>query len=134
MEYGVGRRVFLSADLTVPISSVVVDGVGLTSAQIELSYVDYASLTFYVKGNNAGCSKEVIFRFASYDAIRDQWDTSPYLQISVMANGASTVQYTVPLTPDVEKLKLLSVQNQETTSGYTVDVNVSILLKNTVRG
>jgi len=134
MEYGVGRRVFLSSDITVPINSVVTDGAGFNSLQPELSYVDFASLTFYVKGNHGSCSKEVIFRFASYDSVRNQWDTSPYLQISVMANGTAAVQYTVPLTPDVEKLKLLSVQNQETTSGYTVDVNVSILLKNTIRG
>lgn len=134
MEYGVGRRVFLAADLTVPIDSLVVDGVGFTSEQFALSFVDFASLTFYVKGNHAGCSKGVIFRFASYDSLRNKWDTLPYLQIEVIASGTTAVQYTVPLTPDIEKLKLLSVQNQETTSGYTVDVNVSILLKNTFRG
>lgn len=134
MQYGVGRKSFLSSDFLLPINKVSVEGVDFTSEQIDLSYIDFASLAFYVKGNNGGCSKEVIFKFAAYDAIRNKWDTIPYLSISITPNGTTAVQFHQPLIPDVEKIKLLSIQNQETTSGYTFDVNVSILLKNTYRG
>jgi hypothetical protein len=134
MEYGVGRVTFLPSDKTVPINSVAIDGTDFNSEQIELNFVDFASLTLYVKGNHASCSKEVIFKFASYDALRNQWDTEAYLQLSLTVVGTSVRQYTVPLTPDVGKIKLLSIQNQETVSGYTVDANASILLKKTFRG
>jgi hypothetical protein len=70
-----------------------------------------------------------VIKFAAFDSKRDKWDTIAYYTENVTANGTTAVQKTIPLTPDVERIKLLSVQNQETTSGYTVDVNVSIFIK-----
>jgi len=128
------RTKFLTADITVPIATTWVDGgVGFTSKTIMLAYANYASMTFYVKGGNAGCLKDVIFKFATFDSLRNQWDTVDVFPnaagISVTANGTTAVQKTIAIHPDFEKIKLLSVQNQETETGYTVNVNVSIFLK-----
>jgi len=127
------RTNFLSSDITVPINDTWVDGTDFTSKKIMTAYCSSASLTFYVKGGNAGCSKDVIFKFATFDSLRNQWDTVDVFSsaggISVTSNGTTAVQKTIAMVPDFEKIKLLSVQNQETVSGYTVDVNVSIFLK-----
>jgi len=123
------RYKLLSSDITVPINTTWVDVSNFTSSKLSLAYCEYASLTFYVKGNNAGCTKDVVIKFAAFDSKRDKWDTIAYYTENVTANGTTAVQKTIPLTPDVERIKLLSVQNQETTSGYTVDVNVSIFIK-----
>jgi len=126
------RTNFLSADITVPINDTWVDGTDFTSKKIMTAYCSSASLTFYVKGGNASCSKDVIFRFATFDSIRNTWDTVDLYAtagILVTANGTTAVQKTVIINSDMEKIKLLSVQNQETVAGYTVDVNVSIFLK-----
>jgi len=126
------RTKFLSADITVPINDTWLDGTDFTSKKIMTAYCSSASLTFYVKGGNAGCSKDVIFRFATFDSIRNTWDTVDLFAtagVLVAANGTTAVQKTIIINSDMEKIKLLSVQNQETVSGYTVDVNVSIFLK-----
>jgi len=123
------RYKFLVSDFTVAINSTKVDVTDFTSKKISLAYCGSASLTFFVKGNHASCAKEVIFTFATFDSKRNKWDTIGYHVENVVANGTSEVQRTIALTPDIEKIKLLSVQNQETVSGYTVDVNVSIFLK-----
>ena len=119
----------LASDTSMAINKVSVDITDFTSVQFGLAYTTYASVTLFVQGGNAGCSKDVIFKFAAYDSIRSQWDTLPYLEVSVAANGTSVVQKSFALTPDIEKIKLLSVQNQETAAGYTVTVNVKIFAK-----
>ena len=127
------RYKFLSTDITVPINTTYVEGTDFTSKQIMLAYAKNASVTFYVKGNNASCSKDVIFKFATFDSLRNKWDTADVLNeglgVSITANGTTAVQKTIAIEADLERLKLLSVQNQETISGYTVDVNVSIFIK-----
>jgi hypothetical protein len=126
---GSSRTKFLSADITVPINVTWVDVTNFTSKQISIGNYQNASITFYVKGNNAACSKDVIFKFVTFDSLRNKWDTIEYISVSIPANGTTAVQRTVLVWPDVEKIKLLSVQNQETTATYTVDVNVSIFIK-----
>jgi len=123
------RLKFLESDYEVPINTTAVDGSQFTSKQIPIGLTKNASLTFYVKGDHASCSKDLIFKFAAFDSLRNQWDTIEFLSVSVAANGTSVVQKTIAIAPDTEKIKLLSVQNQETVAGYTVDVNVSIFLK-----
>jgi hypothetical protein len=120
---------FLASDTSIAINTTAVDGVAFTSNQIGLAYTTYASITLFVQGGNAACSKDVIFKFAAYDSIRNRWDTLEYLSVSVTANGTNVVQKTIALTPDLEKIKLLSVQNQETIAGYTVTVNAKIFAK-----
>jgi len=123
------REDFLSSDTSIAINSTEVDGTDFTSKQIPLAHAQYASLTLYVKGAHASCSKDIIFKFAAYDSKRKAWDTNAYLTYNLAANGTSAVQKTIALIPDVEKIKLLSVQNQETTAGYTVTINASIFVK-----
>lgn len=127
------RYKLLASDITVPINTTWVDITNFTSKKISLAYSTQASMTFYVKGNHASCSKDVIFKFAAFDSLRDVWDTFDLLNIgsgvSVTANGTAAVQKTIAINPYFERIKLLSVQNQETTTNYTVDVNVSIFIK-----
>ena len=127
------RAKLLASDITVPINTTWVDVTNFTSKQIWLAHANQASLTFYVKGNNAGCTQNVIFKFAGFDSLRNTWDTIDLLNsgigISVTANGTTAVQKTVAINPYFERIKLLSVQNQETVAGYTVDVNISIFIK-----
>jgi len=127
------RDNFLDPDFTVPINSTQEDGVGFTSKEIPLAFAQSAALSFYAKGNNVGCSKDIIFKFAAYDSKRDQWDTIDVLALGagvpITVNGTTTVQKTIAIEADFEKIKLLSIQNQETVAGYTVDVNVSIFIK-----
>jgi len=127
--FPLSRTKLLASDFEVAINSTKVDVTHFTSAQISLGLSKYASLTFFVQGGNASCSKDVIFKFAAFDSARNQWDTIAFLTVSVPSNGTSVVQKTIAIAPDTEKIKLLSVQNQETVGGYTVDANVSIFLK-----
>lgn len=127
--FPLGRYKFIESDYQIPITTIAVDGSEFNSNKIPLGLARYGSLTFYVKGDHASCSKDVIFKFVSHDSLRDQWDTEPFLEVSITANGDSVVQKSISINPDFEKIKLLSVQNQETVAGYTVDVNVSIFLK-----
>jgi hypothetical protein len=82
-----------------------------------------------VKGDHSSCNKEVTFKFKTYSSALDKWDTVEYLSYSLPADGTNEVIKTVPFTPDIERIKLFSVQNQETVSGYTVQVNVAIFTK-----
>jgi len=127
------RKNFLATDFLVAINSTKVDVTDFSSIQIDLSSAEFASLTFFIQGTSASCSKDIIFKFAAYDSTRAQWDTIDFVGagsgVPVTANGTTIVQKTIALNPDIEKIKLLSVQNQEVTSGYTVTVNVSIFMK-----
>lgn len=120
---------FLASPITVPIDDTLVDGTDFTSDVVVFAYSEFASITFYVKGANAGCSKEVVFKLVAFSSALGKWDTVEYLSYSVPANGTSEVILTIPFTPDVEKLKLLSIQNQEVVAGYTVDANVYMFIK-----
>lgn len=127
------RYKFLTSDITVPINTTWVDVTNFTSKKYSLAYCTQASLAFYVKGNHASCAQNVIFKFACFDSLRNTWDTIDILNegsgVSVAANGTTAVQKTIAINPFFERIKLLSVQNQETVTGYTVDVNVSIFIK-----
>jgi hypothetical protein len=120
------RENFLDSDYTVPINTIAVDGSEFTSKHLALGLARYASMTFYVKGNHASCSKDITFIIVSFDSKRNQWDTEALMTVNLAANGESAVQKTINIAPDVEAVKLLSVQNQETVAGYTADVNVSV--------
>jgi len=123
------REKFLASDENIAINSTEVDGSDFTSKEFDLSRAEFASITCYVKGDHASVSKDVVFVFVSYDSDRDQWDTEPYITIAVTGNGTSVVQKTVSINPDVEKIKLYSIQNQETSAGYTLDANASLFRK-----
>lgn len=123
------RFKFLESDIEIPIATKYVDGVHFMSKQVVAAYAEYASITLYAKGDHAGCSKDVVFTFATYDKLRNLWDTTEYLVLKVTASGTSEVQRTIPINPDMDYLKLLSIENQETVEGYTVDANVTIFLK-----
>jgi hypothetical protein len=123
------RLKFLDSDYEVAINTIAVDGTEFSSNKIPLGLAKSASVTLYVKGNNAGCSKDVIFKFAAFDSLRNKWDTKEFFSVSVAADGTNDVQKTIAIEPDAEAIKLLSVQNQETTADYTVDINVSMFLK-----
>lgn len=85
-------------------------------------------LLLYAKGNNASCSAAITFRFQVspdntnwFDA-KDQFGDD--VTIAVNLNGTTAVQSAVPL--DLRGMpywRLYSVQNAETTSGYTATVN-----------
>lgn len=120
------RENLLDEDYTVPINTTAVDGSEFVSNHMALGLARFCSLTFFVKGNHASCSKDVVFKIVSFDSKRNQWDTIELMSVSIAANGSSAVQKTIAIEPDVEAIKLLSVQNQETVAGYTVDVNVSV--------
>jgi hypothetical protein len=123
------RYTFLPTDVTVGHGATLVDGVGFTSREVTTGYAKVASLTLYVKGAHAGCSQDVVFKFAAYDSARQQWDTMEYLLLRATANGTSKVQRTVPINADMERIKLLSIQNQEVTEDYDVTANASAFVK-----
>jgi len=123
------REKFLASDEEIAINSTEVDGSDFTSKEFDLSRAEFASITCYVKGGHGSVSQDVIFKFVTYDSERDQWDTEAYVTINVTPSGTSVVQKTTSITPDVEKIKLYSIQNQETTAGYTVDANASLFRK-----
>jgi hypothetical protein len=123
------RIKFIASDHTLVINKVSVDGSEFTSEKILTAYSSHGTITCYVKGGNAGCAQAVVFKFATFDSFRNQWDTAEWLSVSVTPSGTSDIQKTVSIDAYMEKIKLLSVQNQETTTGYTFTVNASIFLK-----
>jgi len=120
---------FISADTSIAINATEVDGTDFTSVQLPLEYADYASITCYVLGGHASCSLDVVFKFAAYESLRAMWDTIAYLTVNVTANGTTAVQKTVSITPQIQKIKLLSIQNQEAVAGYTATCNASLFRK-----
>jgi len=127
------REKFLATDFSVAINSTKVDVTHFTSLQWNLSHVEHVALTLYVLGANAACSKDVTFKFATYDSKRATWDTIDFPGLgdglTLAANGTTAAQRSYPLSPAIEKIKLLSVTNAETVAGYTVTVNASIYAK-----
>lgn len=119
----------LDSDYTVPVNTTVFDGVDFISKEVVLAYAREASLTLYVKGNNAGCSNAVVFCFSAYNAALNKWDTLELFSQNIPASGTSEVLKTIILDASFERIKLLSVQNQETTVGYTIDVNVGVFIR-----
>lgn len=131
---GASNRIkFITAgDVTVPIATTYIDGADFTSYVADVRDAKFISITFYVKGNNASCALNVIFKFVSYDSKRDKWDTIDIFDsagISIPANGTTAVQKSIAVIPDWEKIKLLSIQNQESVATYTVVANASIFIK-----
>ena len=89
------RKKFISADTSVAAASTEVDGVDFTSAQVDLEYAKYASLTLYAKGANASATGDIRFSFAGYDSGRAAWDTDasvPSTTYYVTLNGTTAVQ------------------------------------------
>jgi len=126
-------KLFIAADVTVPISTTYVDGTNFTSETQLLAYGDSASIMMKVDGQHASCSLNVIFKFATYNPALEVWDTVDFLGagggIEVAANGTTAVYYTIPISVGIEKIKLLSIQNQESVAGYTVNCNAAIYVK-----
>ena len=120
------REKFLSSDTSVAGGATEVDGTDFTSAQVDLRYAEFASITMYVKGADAGAGNSATFKFAAYDEDRDQWDTLYYITNAVAINGNSDVQETISINPDVRKIKLLSIQNGDDAA---ITANASIFVK-----
>jgi len=121
------RYIFLATDLLVPVNTTYVDVTNFTSLHIDLTKVWSAALTLYAKGTHGSCALAVVYKFATYDSLRAQWDTIEYLSTSLFMYGTAISQKTITFDPCPEKVKLLSVYNPETTSGYTVTVNASLV-------
>jgi hypothetical protein len=119
-----------AGDLLVPVSTKRTSPADFAAAAVGLDdSIWTVALTFYVKGGNAGCALAVVFVFVTWDSLREMWDTVPYLTYEVTAVGTAAVQETINLETCPEKLKLLSIQNQESSAGYTIVANVSCFVK-----
>jgi hypothetical protein len=123
----------LATNVTVPISTTYVDGTDFTSEQVLLAYADVASITLVVTGSSASCSKDVIFKFAAYNKVLGTWDTIDFIGMGsgmeVAANGTTRVQRTIPISNSIDRIKLLSIQNQESVGGYTVVCNAAVYVR-----
>ncbi len=117
---------FLATDTSVAKTATETDGTDFTSKQINTKHAHLGSITCYVKGANAGSSGDVTFKFATYDVLREMWDTIYYVQVVCALNGTTAVQKTITFYPDMQKLKLLSIQNEDTTYAATCNASVTI--------
>lgn len=118
---------FLTTNASVTAGATVVDGVGITSNEINLQYCRYASITLYVKGANASSSGTVTFSFKSYNEAFGAWDTVGYLTLTATLNGTADVYVTYPITPYISKIKLYSIANGD--SSYGITANASLFMK-----
>jgi hypothetical protein len=114
---------FLASDQTVAINTT--QDVSASSAVMKLDDCRKGSITLYVKGGNAGCSKSVSFAFQAYNPALGEWDTTAYLTLTATLNGTNEVVVTYPVSPGVAGLRLATIANPETTSGYTVTANAA---------
>ena len=121
------RYPFIAADFTVPINTTSVTPTNFTALEVPLKGVWMAGLTMYVKGGHASCSATVTFVFVSYDSLRDAWDTVAYYTGTVAMVGTAAAQVTVVFDASVEKIKLYSIHNPETSTGYTAICNASLI-------
>lgn len=125
--YNIAQK-FLTTDVTVPINTTYIEGTHFTSNVIDCSLARLGSLILQVKGGNAGCSATVTFRFVtSYDGIN--WDTDYYIEQSITMSGTSQRQKTLNVNLPVGYIKLYSIQNPETTAGYTAICNAILFVK-----
>lgn len=124
------RKTFISSDTSVAAASTETDNGDFTSYHVDLAHIKYCSITLYIKGANVSSSGYVKFTFAGYDSDREAWDTDPYVSANVMRvslNGTTAVQKSFAISPDLEKIKILSIENEDTT--YAVTANASIYVK-----
>ena len=120
------REKFIATDTSVAANSTEVDVTHFTSVQVDTSYARFASITMYVLGADAGATGNATFKFAVYDNLRASWDTLYYISEAVAINGATAVQKTIAINPDMAKIKLLSIQNGDNAA---ITANASIYLK-----
>lgn len=118
---------FLSSNVTLTAGQTQYDGTDFTSAEMNLTYCRYASITLYVKGANASSSGTVSFAFRSYNDALGAWDTTAYLTLTATLSGTADVYVTYPITPDVSKLKLYSIANGDTS--YNITANAALFMK-----
>jgi hypothetical protein len=121
------RYIFLPADVVVPINTTWVDLTDFTSEQISLRGIWSAAITVYVKGTHGSCAAAIDFVFATWDSLRNMWDTVAYQTVSIFMNGTTAAQKSVAFDACIEKVKLLSIHNPETATGYTVTANASLV-------
>ena len=118
---------FISADTSVASTATEVDGTDFTSKQIITRHAHLGTLTCYVVGANASSSGNVTFKFATYDGLREAWDSVYYVQVVCALNGTTAVQKSITFYPDMAKIKLLSIANADTS--YAATCNASIIIK-----
>jgi len=122
----------LTQDLTVPANTIYVDGTNFNSILALTEQAEAGALVIEATGGNSGCSKDVYFNFAS-SIDETNWDTVPYITLQITMSGTNKVRRTVNISCPIKYLKLLSVQNTETTAGYTATVNAYVYVKETYR-
>jgi len=118
---------FIATDYVVPINGIYVSPTHFVSQFVSLKGVWSAAITIYTKGTHASCTAALTFIFASWDSIRDMWDTTAYFTTTFTMIGTTALQKTVTFDPCPEVIKLLSVANPETVTGYTASVNASLV-------
>ncbi len=120
---------FLGSDFTIAANTTKVDGgtESFNSEQFDLRNAVSAAITLYVKGANSSASGQVTLKFVSYNSALGKWDTNPFKILSVVLNGTNDVVETFVIPADVERIKLYSITNGDTT--YSADVNASISIK-----
>ena len=129
MNYGGGVIPFLTSDATIAINTttnVTADHIkyGDKTKAINVRNYKQAMLYLYCKGNNASCSKAVVFKFQISPGAQIWSDLA---DISVTLDGTSLV--TSSTTNDlldlscVDYIRLQRCSNAETDSGYTADIN-----------
>ena len=121
------RYNFIATDFVAPINAVSVSPTNFVSQAISLKNIWAAALTAYIKGTHASCAGIVTFVFVAWDSLRGMWDTTTYFTTTMTMIGTTPLQKTVTFDPCPEAIKLLSIANPETTSGYTVTANASLL-------
>jgi hypothetical protein len=120
---------FLDSNYTAAINATAVDGTNFTSRQISLEHAEEASITVYAKGNHASCSKDITFTFRFYNKALGAWDSAADITLTATLSGTSAVYKTTAITPSASKIKLYSINNPETTSGYTAACNAAVFYK-----
>ena len=100
------------------------NGIDFISRELFVGDCEFISVSGYAKGANSGCSKDVEFNLVvSGDGVN--WDTIALITLRVTLNGTNRVQGSAIVNVGgFKKIRLESVKNTETTSGYTAnDVN-----------
>jgi len=117
---------FLSSDLSLNAGQTKEDGTDFTSNVFYLEDAIFSSITLKVIGANAGSSGKVTFNFVSYNEALDAWDTTPFSTLEADLDGTNTVVITSSFNPDINKIKLASVVNGDSTYGASVNAGIFI--------
>ena len=118
------RHKFIASDIT----SIAVNSNGtFTAVAQDVGDVDQVALQGYATGGNASCSLDVIFKLIGcLDGTL--WDTVPFGEFRVTLNGTTQVVKSDQLdVRGYRQIKLLSIFNSETQTGYTATA-VNLLL------